>query len=291
MPRAAHGDRTSQAAAVVRLTRRVRRREHRDAPRDGRGRLRRPRRVRVACRRADVRPPARHRDRGGGARRALRCAHRRPRARDVAAGARRALRRRVGRSRVRPVELPASRTRRARSCSSASSRPRSPRASGSRCRWTRAGRSPTSPTVRRCSSSPAARRPSPRPRCSRTTSSSRTSSTRSSSRRPATTKQCCVAVPPFHIAGVTAMLSSTYAGRRIVPLPTIHRRGLARNRACRGRHARVRRAHDARPHRRGAGGQPRCRALPRSGTSRTEARACQRRSSSARCTCSPTSGS
>ncbi|MSO79755.1 MAG: long-chain fatty acid--CoA ligase [Acidimicrobiia bacterium] len=28
-----------------------------------------------------------------------------------------------------------------------------------------------------------------------------------------------VAVPPFHIAGVTAILSSTYAGRRIVPLP------------------------------------------------------------------------
>jgi acyl-CoA synthetase (AMP-forming)/AMP-acid ligase II len=28
-----------------------------------------------------------------------------------------------------------------------------------------------------------------------------------------------VAVPPFHIAGVTAVLSSTYAGRRIVPLP------------------------------------------------------------------------
>ena len=28
-----------------------------------------------------------------------------------------------------------------------------------------------------------------------------------------------LAVPPFHIAGVTAMLSSTYAGRRIVPLP------------------------------------------------------------------------
>jgi acyl-CoA synthetase (AMP-forming)/AMP-acid ligase II len=28
-----------------------------------------------------------------------------------------------------------------------------------------------------------------------------------------------VSVPPFHIAGVTAVLSSTYAGRRIVPLP------------------------------------------------------------------------
>jgi acyl-CoA synthetase (AMP-forming)/AMP-acid ligase II len=28
-----------------------------------------------------------------------------------------------------------------------------------------------------------------------------------------------VAVPPFHIAGVTAVLTSTYAGRRIVPLP------------------------------------------------------------------------
>ena len=28
-----------------------------------------------------------------------------------------------------------------------------------------------------------------------------------------------VAVPPFHIAGVAAVLSSTYAGRRIVPLP------------------------------------------------------------------------
>jgi len=28
-----------------------------------------------------------------------------------------------------------------------------------------------------------------------------------------------VAVPPFHIAGVAAILSSTYAGRRIVPLP------------------------------------------------------------------------
>jgi acyl-CoA synthetase (AMP-forming)/AMP-acid ligase II len=28
-----------------------------------------------------------------------------------------------------------------------------------------------------------------------------------------------LAVPPFHIAGVTAVLSSTYAGRRIVPLP------------------------------------------------------------------------
>jgi acyl-CoA synthetase (AMP-forming)/AMP-acid ligase II len=28
-----------------------------------------------------------------------------------------------------------------------------------------------------------------------------------------------VSVPPFHIAGVTAILSSTYAGRRIVPLP------------------------------------------------------------------------
>jgi long-chain acyl-CoA synthetase len=28
-----------------------------------------------------------------------------------------------------------------------------------------------------------------------------------------------VAVPPFHIAGVAAMLSSTYAGRRVVPLP------------------------------------------------------------------------
>jgi long-chain acyl-CoA synthetase len=28
-----------------------------------------------------------------------------------------------------------------------------------------------------------------------------------------------VAVPPFHIAGVAAMLSSTYSGRRVVPLP------------------------------------------------------------------------
>src|SRR5437899_4474589 len=28
-----------------------------------------------------------------------------------------------------------------------------------------------------------------------------------------------LAVPPFHIAGVAAVLSSTYAGRRIVPLP------------------------------------------------------------------------
>ncbi len=28
-----------------------------------------------------------------------------------------------------------------------------------------------------------------------------------------------LAVPPFHIAGVTAILSSTYAGRRVVPLP------------------------------------------------------------------------
>ncbi len=28
-----------------------------------------------------------------------------------------------------------------------------------------------------------------------------------------------VAVPPFHIAGVTAVLTSTYAGRRVVPLP------------------------------------------------------------------------
>jgi acyl-CoA synthetase (AMP-forming)/AMP-acid ligase II len=28
-----------------------------------------------------------------------------------------------------------------------------------------------------------------------------------------------LAVPPFHIAGVTAVLSSTYAGRRVVPLP------------------------------------------------------------------------
>ena len=28
-----------------------------------------------------------------------------------------------------------------------------------------------------------------------------------------------IAVPPFHIAGVTAVLSSTYAGRRMVPLP------------------------------------------------------------------------
>jgi len=28
-----------------------------------------------------------------------------------------------------------------------------------------------------------------------------------------------LAVPPFHIAGVTAVMSSTYAGRRIVPLP------------------------------------------------------------------------
>ena len=27
--------------------------------------------------------------------------------------------------------------------------------------------------------------------------------------------------PPFHIAGVTAMLSSTYSGRRVVPLPGV----------------------------------------------------------------------
>jgi len=34
-----------------------------------------------------------------------------------------------------------------------------------------------------------------------------------------------LAVPPFHIAGVTAVLSSTYAGRRIVPLPRFSAEG------------------------------------------------------------------
>ena len=80
---------------------------------------------------------------------------------------------------------------------------------------------PDAPDAPRCCSSPAARRPSRRPRCSSTTSCSPTSSTRSSSRRRVRTKPPSWSVPPFHIAGVAAVLSNTYVGRRIVPVPGV----------------------------------------------------------------------
>ena len=70
-----------------------------------------------------------------------------------------------------------------------------------------------------------------------------------SSRRRVRTRPRSWSVPPFHIAGVAAVLSSTYVGRRIVPLPGVRFSAedwMATARDER-RHARHARAHHARP--------------------------------------------
>ena len=59
-----------------------------------------------------------------------------------------------------------------------------------------------------------------------------------------------VSVPPYHIAGVANVVSNVYAARRIVYLPAVHARGVARHRAGRGHQPRHGRAHDAGPRRR-----------------------------------------
>ena len=59
-----------------------------------------------------------------------------------------------------------------------------------------------------------------------------------------------VSVPPYHIAGMAAILSSVYAGRRIVQLASFDPLELARDRAARAGDPRVRRSDHARAHRR-----------------------------------------
>ena len=67
-----------------------------------------------------------------------------------------------------------------------------------------------------------------------------------------------VSVPPYHIAAVSSVLSSTYTGRRVVQLESFEPRAWVRAVREELRHPRDGRAHDARPHprrgRRGRGG-------------------------------------
>ena len=100
-----------------------------------------------------------------------------------------------------------------------------------------------------------------------------------------------VSVPPFHIAGVAAVLSSTYAGRRVVPLPRIRSRPVAGGRSGRGGDARLRRPHDARSHRGRDGRRPRRAGFRRCATWRTAGRGCPPRCSSRPSPCSPTPSS
>ena len=83
----------------------------------------------------------------------------------------------------------------------------------------RAKRVPSSPTNRPCGCSRAGPPGNPRrPSCAIVTSRP-TSSPPSSSCRPGRTEATLVSVPPYHIAGLAAVLSNTYVGRRIVYLP------------------------------------------------------------------------
>ena len=87
-----------------------------------------------------------------------------------------------------------------------------------------------------------------------------TSWARWSSEAPDEDEAALVSVPPYHIAGMAAVASSVYSGRRIVQLPNFDGRGwleLARERAD---HQCVRGAHHAGPHRRALEGMPRSRA-------------------------------
>ena len=136
--------------------------------------------------------------------------------------ARRALRRRLGGRQLRAAQLPAARRVARASCSPGSSRRSSPRRTGSTPRTASDRAFPD--VARAARGAPLHQRHvgrARRPRCSSTTSSSPTCSTRSSSRRRGEDEAAHRVVPPFHIAGVAAVLSSTYVGRRIVPLPGV----------------------------------------------------------------------
>ena len=106
---------------------------------------------------------------------------------------------------------------RARGCVRRRAR-RLPRARPRGERRARPGR--TTPRASRCSSSRAAPPARPRRPCSATATSSPTCSGRSSSRARSEDEAALVSVPPYHVAGVAAILSSVYAGRRIVQLPS-----------------------------------------------------------------------
>ena len=56
-----------------------------------------------------------------------------------------------------------------------------------------------------------------------------------------------VSVPPYHVAGISAILSSVYSGRRVVQLETFAPDAWAVT-APRRRHPRHGRPHDAQPH-------------------------------------------
>ena len=85
-----------------------------------------------------------------------------------------------------------------------------------------------------------------------------------------------VSVPPYHVAGVSAVLSSVYAGRRVVYLPAFTAGGLGGDGARRAGHPGDGGPNDARPHPRRAGASS-ARPCPPCATSRTAAAACRSR--------------
>ena len=117
------------------------------------------------------------------------------------------------------------------SSSTASRRPSSRSPPGSTCPPTAAGRSSTRRPRRRCCCSRAARARAPK--AARLGHDQLTAYVFNTVEFGVAEEQeaVLVAVPPFHIAGVAAVLSSTYAGRRIVPLPRFDPDDVARPRA------------------------------------------------------------
>ena len=100
-----------------------------------------------------------------------------------------------------------------------------------------------------------------------------------------------VSVPPYHIAGVTNLLSNVYAGRRVVYLDAFTAAGWLDGRARRGRHPRHGRADDAgRDHRASRRARP-TRASPPCASLAYGGAACRSRCSSARFGSSPESAS
>ena len=96
-----------------------------------------------------------------------------------------------------------------------------------------------------------------------------------------------VSVPPYHIAGISTVLTSVYDGRRMVQLPAFSPEGWVELARSESDHARDGRADHARPDpRRGRGRRPG--AARRCGTSPTAAAGCPGPSSSGRCGCCPT---
>ena len=84
-----------------------------------------------------------------------------------------------------------------------------------------------------------------------------------------------VCVPPYHIAGMAAIASSIYSGRRIVQLASFDADAWIDTGASRARDQRVRGADDARAHRRRARGARRSRPAVARARSRTAAARCR----------------